>query len=80
MAMNFPVTQAQLEQHLLQHGFITNTTLEEHLSEAQYVTTAKMREFISGELKSEHDALEACRRSRTASRLCTTRSARPGKL
>ena len=59
MAMNFPVTQAQLEQHLLQHGFITNTTLEEHLSEAQYVTTAKMREFISGELKTEHDALEA---------------------
>ena len=59
MAMNFPVTQAQLEEHLERHGFITNATLEEHLTQASYVSNFKMREFIAGELKNEHDALEA---------------------
>ena len=55
MAVNFPVTQMQLEQHLEQHGFITNATLEDHLQQASYVTSARMRERVMGALKTEHD-------------------------
>ena len=59
MAVNFPVTQMQFEQHLKQHGFITDATLEDHLQQANYVTGAKMREWVMGALKTEHDELEA---------------------
>ena len=60
MAMtNFPVTQAQLELHLEQQGFITSATLEDHFQQASYVTSAKMREWVMGALRTEHDELEA---------------------
>jgi len=59
MAGSFPNTMHQMVRHLADHRFISGQTMEDHLKDAKYVTAEKMREFISGELKSEHDALEA---------------------
>jgi hypothetical protein len=56
---NFPVTQEQPENYLRENRFITADTIERHLQEMRYITNADMRSFVSNELKTEHDALEA---------------------
>ena len=55
---NSPVTQQQLEDHLANHGFITNITIEQHLEEADYLTSAALRQWVMGALREEHQALE----------------------
>ena len=56
---NFPVTMEQLQNYLTENRFITGDTIERHLQEMRYITNADMRSFVSNELKTEHDALEA---------------------
>ena len=59
MANGFPITMEQMQHYLAEHRFITGDTIEQHLQDMRYMTNANMREFVSGELKTEHDALEA---------------------
>ena len=59
MANGFPITMEQMQHYLTEHRFITGDTIEQHLQDMRYMTNANMREFVSGELKTEHDALEA---------------------
>jgi len=59
MANGFPVTQQQLEDHLENHGFITNATMEDHLRAADYVTTANMRQWVETALKADLAEREA---------------------
>ena len=54
----FPITQGQLEDHLRDHGFLTNSTIAAHLEQADYLTSAAMRQWVQGALRDEHTALE----------------------
>ena len=59
MANGFPITQQQLEDHLENHGFITNATMEDHLRQADYVTSANMRQWVETALKTDLAEREA---------------------